>query len=92
MHSHQPFHSVLGRLRTYSLFYKNVLKTPLLSIAVKEKIINLHFYFHTSLCCLKRFYEGLKGLVHCMWDKVLVASKGFKKAFKVCCIVCGIKY
>ena len=24
--------------------------------------INLNFYFHTSLWCLKRFYEGLKGL------------------------------
>ena len=21
--------------------------------------INLHFYFHISLCCLKRFHEGL---------------------------------
>ena len=27
----------------------------------REKI-NLNFYFHTSLWCLKRFYEGLKGL------------------------------
>ena len=27
----------------------------------KEKKINLNFYFHTSLWCLKRFYEGLKG-------------------------------
>ena len=25
------------------------------------KIINLNFYFHTSLRCLKRFYEDLKG-------------------------------
>ena len=24
--------------------------------------INLNFCFHTSLWCLKRFYEGLKGL------------------------------
>ena len=24
--------------------------------------INLNFYFHTSLWCLKKFYEGLKGL------------------------------
>ena len=24
----------------------------------REKI-NLNFFFHTSLCCLKRFYEGL---------------------------------
>ena len=27
----------------------------------REKI-NLNFYFHTSLWCLKRFYEGLLGL------------------------------
>ena len=27
----------------------------------REKI-NLNFYFHTSFWCLKRFYEGLKGL------------------------------
>ena len=27
----------------------------------REKI-NLNFYFHTSLWCLRRFYEGLKGL------------------------------
>ena len=26
----------------------------------REKI-KLHFYFQTSLWCLKRFYEGLKG-------------------------------
>ena len=27
----------------------------------REKI-KLNLYFHTSLWCLKRFYEGLKGL------------------------------
>ena len=27
----------------------------------REKI-KLHFHFHTSLWCLKRLYEGLKGL------------------------------
>ena len=27
----------------------------------KEKIKLKSFYFHTSLWCLKRFYEGLKG-------------------------------
>ena len=27
----------------------------------REKI-KLNFYFHTSLWCLKRFYEGLKSL------------------------------
>ena len=33
--------------------------------------INSNVYFHTSLWCLKRFYEGLG------------ASKGFMKTFKV---------
>ena len=27
----------------------------------EEKKINVNFYFHTSLWCLERFYEGLKG-------------------------------
>ena len=40
----------------------------------REKI-NSNFYFHTSLWCLKRFYEGLKGLHE-------TASKGFMKALK----------
>ena len=35
----------------------------------REKV-NLNFYSHTSFWCLKRFYEGLKGLYACM----LVAS------------------
>ena len=30
-------------------------------ISDKEKKIKLNFYFLTSLWCLKRFYEGLKG-------------------------------
>ena len=30
--------------------------------------INLNFYFHNSLCCLKRFYEGLKDLHKTFWD------------------------
>ena len=34
---------------------------------LKEKI-NLNVYFHTSLWCLKRFYEGLKGLHKTFWD------------------------
>ena len=33
----------------------------------REKI-NLNFYFHTSLWCLKRFCEGLKGLYKTFWD------------------------
>ena len=33
----------------------------------REKI-KLNFYFHTSLWCLKRFYEGLKGFHKTFWD------------------------
>ena len=44
------------------------LATPCISeICIKIKI-NLNLYFHTSLCCLKRFYEGLKGLHKTFWD------------------------
>ena len=32
----------------------------------REKI-DLNFYFHTSLWCLRRFYEGLKGLDKTFW-------------------------
>ena len=32
----------------------------------REKI-NLNYYFHTSLWCFKRFYEGLKGLHKTFW-------------------------
>ena len=28
----------------------------------KREKINLNFYFHTSLWCIKKFYEGRKGL------------------------------
>ena len=33
----------------------------------KREKINLNFYFHTFLWCLKRFYEGLKGLHKTFW-------------------------
>ena len=41
-----------------------VLTLPVLCISESciEIKIKLNFYFHTSLWCLKRFYEGLKGL------------------------------
>ena len=35
------------------------LKDPLISESCIEITIELNFYFHTSLWCLKRFYEGL---------------------------------
>ena len=33
----------------------------------QKENIKLNFYFHTSLWCLKRFYEGLKGLHKTFW-------------------------
>ena len=30
---------------------------------IRREKINLNFYFHTSLLCLKRFYEGLKAFI-----------------------------
>ena len=38
------------------------LKDPLFSESWIEIKIKLNFYFPTSLWCLKRFHEGLKGL------------------------------
>ena len=37
-----------------------ILPVPCISESCTE-IIKLNFYFHTSLWCLKRFYEGFKG-------------------------------
>ena len=45
-------------------FNESILTLPIPCISkscIKIKI-NLNFYFHTSLWCLKRFYENLKGL------------------------------
>ena len=47
---------------------KILLKSPLGSVnpycadAGRREKINLSFYFHASLWCLKTFYEGLRGL------------------------------
>ena len=40
----------------------------------KEKI-NLSFYFHTSLWCLKRFYKGHKGLHKTFWGTTKCENK-----------------
>ena len=39
------------------------LKDPIISESCIEVKIELNFYFHTSLWCLKRFYEGLKAFI-----------------------------
>ena len=43
------------------------LKDPFISERCIEIKIELNFYFHTSLWCLKRFYEGLWGLRKTFW-------------------------
>ena len=44
----------------------NILEIDILALPAlvpdEQKKINSNFYFHTSLWCLKRFHEGLKGL------------------------------
>ena len=54
---------VLYRNRTRTLD-KNRLT---LNVPIPKKRKNLNFYFHTSLWCLKRFYEGLKSLHKTFW-------------------------
>ena len=37
--------------------------------------INSNVYFHTSLWCLKRFYEGLEGLLKSFWGAIKKCQK-----------------
>ena len=48
-------------LRTICLQFFT-LPAPCISESCIKIKINLNFHFHTSLWCLERFYEGLKGL------------------------------
>ena len=56
--------------RSASIFYIKYLLT-LPSSCISESCIKikikLNFYYHTSLWCLKRFYEGLLGLHKTFW-------------------------
>ena len=47
----------------------------------REKI-KLNFYFHTSLWCLKRFYEGLKGLYKTFWGTTKKCELYFTTTFR----------
>ena len=49
----------LQGLKIPALLYKN---NPFRPNPERREKIKLNLYFHTSLWCLKRFYEGLKGL------------------------------
>ena len=45
---------------------QEVINTSLSNLGRLEKV-KISFYFHTSLCCRNRFYEGLKGLHKTFW-------------------------
>ena len=50
-----------------------ILTLPTLCISesyIKTKI-NLNFYFHTSLWCLKRFHEGLEDFHKTFWGTTM---------------------
>ena len=53
--------NIFQKLLTFCRSKPNSLNPCRPDIERGEKI-NLNFYFHASLWCLKRFYEGLKGL------------------------------
>ena len=52
-----------------SLYKRYLVKTfnPSRSFPGRREKINLKLYFHASLWCLKRFYEGFKGLHETWW-------------------------
>ena len=59
----------------------NITLFPLLNLSPhdlgqREKI-NLYFYFHTSLWCFQRFYEGFKGLNYINEKTHLATEKDF---------------
>ena len=58
---HQRFSDNLGEYRKKRKSLINPSHPMLLEICIKIKI-NLRFYFRFSLWCLRRFYEGLKGI------------------------------
>ena len=48
----------------------------------EEEKIKLNFYFHTSLRCLKKFYEGLRGLYKTFWGTTeKCENKNFNLSF-----------
>ena len=60
--SHSRDGSVWKIFESFACYGFLTLKDPFISESCIEIKIELNFYFHTSLWCLKRFYEGLKGL------------------------------
>ena len=76
------YHWNLNSIWAHNLIKLSLLTLPTLFISescIKIKI-NLNVYFHTSLWCLKRFYEDLKGLHETFWG---TAKKCENKNFKL---------
>ena len=55
-----PQYDELESNMCFGLFVLTLLAPCISESCIKTKT-GLNFYFHTSLWCLKRFYEGLKG-------------------------------
>ena len=61
------------------MYFNLTLNVPCISESCIEIKNELNFYFSTSLWCLKRFYEDLKGL-----HKTFVKIKSVKYENKMC--------
>ena len=59
---------------------KSSISIPWISESCIKIKINVDFYFHTSLWCLERFYEGLQGLHKTFWG---TTKKCETKTFKL---------
>ena len=51
----------------YVVYVNVILNVQCISERYIEMKIKLNFYFHTSLWCLRRFYEGLRGPHKTFW-------------------------
>ena len=59
MHRKEYIEVIVSKLRDEPLLLLT-LPSPCISESCIKMKITLNFYIHTSLWCLKRFYEGLK--------------------------------
>ena len=79
-----------SRLSSTTLDFYCILTLPI-PIPDKEKKINLNLYFHSSVWCLKKFYEGLQGLTNLIFActnfracKMVLRARSCT-AFACCC-------
>ena len=55
-------HHILACFLVLSVFVLSILINPFRPDHGRREKINLHFYIHTSLWCVKKFYEEYKDL------------------------------